>query len=30
MVIAIDFDHTIVDGYVPKPGARDAINLLRE
>lgn len=30
MILALDFDHTIVDGVTPKEGARDAINLLRE
>jgi hydroxymethylpyrimidine pyrophosphatase-like HAD family hydrolase len=29
-VIAIDFDHTIVDGFTPIEGAREAINLWRE
>lgn len=30
MVIAIDFDGTIVNGTRPLPGAREAINILRE
>lgn len=29
-VIAIDFDNTLVNGDVPIPGAREAVNLLRE
>lgn len=29
-VIAVDFDNVIVVGKEPLPGARDAINLLRE
>ena len=28
--IGIDFDHTLVDGDVPKQFAREAINILRE
>lgn len=30
MVIAIDFDGTLVNGKVALPGAREAINILRE
>ena len=29
-VLAIDFDHTLVDGDKPLEGAREAINILRE
>lgn len=29
-VIAIDFDHTIVEGKEPFPGVKRAINLMRE
>lgn len=29
-IIAVDFDHVLVDGDVPKHGAKDAMNLLRE
>lgn len=28
--IAVDFDHTLVDGETPIKGAREAINILRE
>lgn len=29
-LIAMDFDHTLVDGETPIAGAKNAINLLRE
>ena len=29
-LIAIDFDHTIVEGDKPLPGAREALRLLKE
>jgi beta-phosphoglucomutase-like phosphatase (HAD superfamily) len=29
-VIAVDFDHTLVDGDQPRPYAREAMNILRE
>jgi hypothetical protein len=29
-IIAIDFDHCLVEGDQPRPGAREAINALRE
>lgn len=29
-VIAIDFDHTLVDGDVARPYAKEAVNIMRE
>lgn len=29
-LICVDFDHTLVEGDQPIPGAREAINILRE